>query len=58
MTVTLPWHEPKDRRHGRMVTAELLFTNRRRARPLHRNSFNANTWHPGRCSPRGFLMTG
>ena len=44
--VTLPWHEPDNpRRHGRMVTAELVFTNRAR-RVLHRNGFNANTWRP------------
>lgn len=43
--VTLPWHEPKTRRHGRAHTARLLFTTKT-GRPLHRNGFNANTWHP------------
>lgn len=46
VTVTLPWHEPKNRqRHGRPHTAALLFVTTTR-KPLHRNSFNANTWHP------------
>jgi integrase len=46
VTVTLPWHEPDNpRRHGRMITADLVFTNRAR-RALHRNGFNANTWRP------------
>ena len=49
--VTLPWHEPNTRRHGRLVTAELLFTTRT-GRALHRNSFNANTWHPALVSAR------
>jgi integrase len=43
--VTLPWHEPKTRRHGKPHTALLLFTTRA-GRPLHRNGFNANTWRP------------
>jgi integrase len=44
--VTLPWHEPKNRqRHGRPHAAALLFVTTT-GRPLHRNSFNANTWHP------------
>ena len=43
--MTLPWHEPNTRRHGRLVTAGLLFTTAT-GRALHRNSFNANTWHP------------
>lgn len=45
VTVTLPWHEPKTRRHGRPHTALLLFTTRT-GRPLHRNGFNANVWRP------------
>ncbi len=43
--VTLPWHEPGDRRHGQMVTAALLFTNRA-GRPLQRHGFNTHTWRP------------
>lgn len=44
--VTLPWHEPASpRRHGRMITAELLFTNTA-GRALNRNGFNHNTWRP------------
>ena len=43
--VTLPWHDPKNRRHGQMHSARLLFTTRT-GRPLHRNGFNANTWRP------------
>ena len=43
--VTLPWHEPNTRRHGRPVTAALLFTTLT-GRAQHRNSFNANIWHP------------
>jgi integrase len=46
VTVTLPWHEPNNpRRHGRLVAAELVFTNRA-GRALNRNGFNANTWRP------------
>lgn len=46
VTVTLPWHEPDNpRRHGRMVPADLVLTNRA-GRALHRNGFNANTWKP------------
>lgn len=43
--VTLPWHEPGDRRHGRMVTASLLFTTRA-GRPIQRHGFNTHTWRP------------
>lgn len=43
--VTLPWHEPGDRRHGRMVTVALLFTSRA-GRPLQRHGFNTHTWRP------------
>lgn len=46
IAVTLPWHEPGNpRRHGRMITADLVFTNRA-GRALNRNGFNANTWRP------------
>ena len=46
VTVTLPWHEPDSpRRHGRLVSADLVLTNRA-GRALHRNGFNANTWKP------------
>lgn len=43
--VTLPWHEPGHRRHGRPHTAELLFTTRT-GRAFERHSFNAGTWRP------------
>ena len=43
--VTLPWHEPNTRRHGVPFTAALVLTTAT-GRPLHRNGFNANVWHP------------
>jgi integrase len=46
VAVTLPWHEPGNRRrHGELVTADLVFVNAA-GRALHRNGFNANTWKP------------
>jgi integrase len=45
VAVTLPWHEPGDRRHGRMVTADLLFTTRAGA-PIRRHGFNTHVWRP------------
>ena len=44
VAVTLPWHEPGTRRHGKPHTSHLLFTGNGRA--LHRNAFNANVWKP------------
>jgi integrase len=45
--VTLPWHEPGTRRHGRLHTATLLFTTPD-GRALDRNAFNATVWRPAR----------
>jgi integrase len=45
--VTLPWHEPGTRRHGRPHTATLLFTTPA-GRALHRNAFNEHAWKPAR----------
>jgi len=47
--VTLPWHEPGDRRHGRDHTATLLFT-AADGRALHRNAFNEHVWRPARTA--------
>jgi integrase len=44
--VTLPWHEPGTRRHGKPHTAALLFTPDGEA--LNRNAFNQHVWHPAR----------
>jgi integrase len=43
--VTLPWHEPGDRRHGRDHTAKLLFTTEA-GRALQRSSWNEHAWRP------------
>lgn len=43
--VTLPWHEPGNRRHGRMVTTSLLFTTRA-GRAIQRHGFNTHIWRP------------
>ena len=43
--VTLPWHEPGDRRHGRPHTATLLFTTEA-GRALQRSSWNEHAWRP------------
>jgi integrase len=45
--VTLPWHEPGTRRHGKPHTATLLFTTPD-GRALHRNAFNEHVWKPAR----------
>jgi integrase len=44
--VTLPWHEPGARRHGRPHTARLVFTAAGEA--LNRNTFNSHVWRPAR----------
>lgn len=46
--VTLPWNEPKDKkRHGRPVTARLLFTSRQGG-PLMHSTFNTTAWRSAR----------
>jgi integrase len=45
--VTLPWHEPDTRRHGKPHTAALLFATAD-GRAYHRNTFNGQVWHPAR----------
>lgn len=45
--VTLLWHEPDTKRHGKPRTATLLFTTPD-GRALHRNGFNEHTWHQAR----------
>lgn len=45
--VTLPWNEPKDpKRHGRPVTAKLLFT--KAGGVLNHSTFNTMAWRPAR----------
>ncbi len=43
--VTLPWHEPGGRRHGRAHTSVLLFTTTE-GRALQRSSWNEHAWRP------------
>jgi site-specific recombinase XerD len=45
--VTLPWHEPGTRRHGKPHAAHLVFTTPGRE-ALNRNAFNQHVWHPAR----------
>lgn len=45
--VTLPWHEPGTKRHGKPHTATLLFT-APDGHALHRNAFNEHVWKPAR----------
>jgi integrase len=46
--VTLPWHEPgNERRHGRPVTALLLFTGRHGG-VVNPGTFNSTAWRPAR----------
>jgi integrase len=48
--VTLPWHEPgNDRRHGKPVTAPLLFT-ARQGGPVNPSTFNTTAWRPARVA--------
>jgi integrase len=42
--VTLPWHEPGTKRHGRPVTVTLMFTTPLARRPVHRQNFNYREW--------------
>lgn len=45
--VTLPWNEPDNpRKHGKPVTASLMFTKDGRA--LHPSTFNTMAWRPAR----------
>jgi integrase len=47
--VTLPWNEPKNpKRHGRPVTAKLLFT--KAGGPLHHSTFYTMAWRPARIA--------
>jgi integrase len=47
--VTLPWNEPRNpRRHGKPVTAALLFT--RQGNPLNHSTFNTMGWRPARLA--------
>jgi len=43
--VTLPWHEPGTRRHGKPETVRLLFVNKTGA-PFRRTAFNTRIWRP------------
>ena len=48
--VTLPWHEPgNERRHGRPVTAVLLFT-ARQGGAINPSTFNTTAWRPARIA--------
>lgn len=42
--VTLPWHEPGTRRHGKPVTVALMFTTPWSRGALNRHDFNHRTW--------------
>jgi integrase len=44
--VTLPWHEPGTRRHGKPVTVSLMFTMPQAHSALTRQRFNTNHWKP------------
>ena len=44
--VTLPWHEPGSRRHGKPVTWKLMFTTPLAGMPPVRNRFNGDVWKP------------
>lgn len=44
--ITLPWHEPGDRRHGKPVTVRLMFTSPRAGKALNRHAFNDVAWKP------------
>lgn len=44
--VTLPWHEPGDKRHGKPVTAKLMFTRPAAGGALIRQNFNNQVWKP------------
>jgi integrase len=47
--VTLPWHEPDTRRHGKDHTAKLMFVTSD-GHALHRNAFNEHVWRPARIA--------
>jgi integrase len=48
--VTLPWHEPgNERRHGKPVTAQLLFVSRQGG-AVHPSTFNTTAWRPARLA--------
>lgn len=44
--VTLPWHEPGHRRHGKPETVSLMFTSARSHGAVRRQKFNIVTWKP------------
>jgi integrase len=46
VTVTLPWHAPGTREHGKPRPAALMFTTPRSRRAIDRQSFNTYTWRP------------
>lgn len=43
--VTLPWHEPKTRCHGKPTAISLMFTTRLARGPVSRQNFNNRHWH-------------
>lgn len=43
--VTLPWHQPGHRQHGKPVTVKLMFSTPT-ARAVNRSGFNARVWKP------------
>jgi integrase len=50
LPVTLPWHEPgNERRHGKPVTAHLLFASRQGG-PVNPATFNSTAWRPARLA--------
>lgn len=44
--VTLSWHQPKNRRHGKPVTAALMFTTPLSRGAISRHTFNNRYWKP------------
>ena len=43
--ITLPWHQPGSRDHGKPREFWLLFTTPRSRKPVERHGLNARTWH-------------
>jgi integrase len=44
--VTLPWHEPGTKRHGKPVTVRLMFFSPQARNALRRHHFNWDIWKP------------
>jgi integrase len=46
--VTLPWNEPGSRKHGQLVTFQLMFTPVTRPGAVNESTFNTAVWRPAR----------